>query len=105
LILLMKYIFPLLLLGELIYGAQKSSRKVENITLFESFIAEYPIVSINFEISRIYGEIKSELVCKGINIPENDLWIAATTIGNDYRLVTYDRHFSGISQLRLFEQE
>jgi tRNA(fMet)-specific endonuclease VapC len=91
--------------GELIYGAQKSTRKVENIALFENFISEYPIVPITSEISRVYGKIKAELVRKGVNIPENDLWIAATAMSNDYRLVTYDQHFSGISRLKLFEQE
>jgi tRNA(fMet)-specific endonuclease VapC len=91
--------------GELIYGAHKSTRKVENLALFENLISEYPIVPITFEISRVYGKIKAELVSKGVNIPENDLWIAATAISNDYRLVTYDQHFSGISRLKLFEQE
>jgi tRNA(fMet)-specific endonuclease VapC len=91
--------------GELIYGAHKSTRKVENLALFENLISEYPIVPITFEISRVYGKIKAELVSKGVNIPENDLWIAATAISNDYHLVTYDQYFSGISRLKLFEQE
>jgi tRNA(fMet)-specific endonuclease VapC len=89
-------------LGELIYGAQKSSRKRENIELFENFLSEYSIIEINDEISRLYGEIKAELVSKGINIPENDLWIAATAIYKDFCLVTFDQHFSGISRLRLY---
>jgi tRNA(fMet)-specific endonuclease VapC len=87
--------------GELIYGAQKSTRKEENIKLFGNFISEYPIISINPDISRTYGKIKAELVSNGINIPENDLWIAATAVINDYRLITYDKHFSSISRLRL----
>lgn len=91
--------------GELVYGAQKSSRKSENMTLFESFLSEYPIVEINNKISRIYGEIKAELVSKGINIPENDLWIAAIAICNEYSLVTFDQHFENISKLRLVGRE
>jgi tRNA(fMet)-specific endonuclease VapC len=87
--------------GELIYGAWKSSRKNENIMLFESFLSEYPLIAVSDDISRIYGEIKAELVFKGINIPENDLWIAATAIFNNYSLVTFDQHFRSISKLRL----
>jgi predicted nucleic acid-binding protein len=90
--------------GELIYGAYKSSRKRENISLFESFLSEYPLIAVNDEISRIYGEIKAELVVKGINIPENDLWIAATAIFNNFSLVTFDQHFNNISKLRLLER-
>ena len=94
-----KVCFSVITVGELMYGAQKSSRKDENIALFESFISEYPIVNIDENISRIYGEIKVELVGKGINIPENDLWIAATAICKDLRLVSFDQHFKNISQL------
>jgi tRNA(fMet)-specific endonuclease VapC len=90
--------------GELIYGAYKSSRKRENISLFESFLSEYPLIAVNDEISRIYGEIKAELVVKGINIPENDLWIAAIAIFNNFSLVTFDQHFNNISKLRLLER-
>lgn len=87
--------------GELFYGAYKSSRINENFKIFEDFLSEYPVLGIDEDISVIYGKIKAELVKKGINIPENDLWIAATAIRNDLNLFTFDEHFKHVSELGL----
>ncbi len=87
--------------GELFYGAQKSSRINENMLLFKNFLSEYSIVEINESVSETYGEIKANLVKRGINIPENDIWIAATAISYNLNLVTYDEHFKNINDLNI----
>lgn len=87
--------------GELYYGAQKSSRIEQNMNLFKEFISEFPIIDIDEDISYTYAIIKAGLVQKGINIPENDLWIAATALFNNYSLVTYDEHFKNIDGLQI----
>lgn len=87
--------------GELYYGAEKSSRKDENIALFSEFLSEYIVAEIDEKISKCYGEIKACLVKRGINIPENDVWIAATAVSNDYVLFTYDEHFKSIENIKL----
>lgn len=87
--------------GELFYGAQKSNRIEENMTLFKSFLSEYSIVEINERVSKIYGQIKAKLVKRGMIIPENDIWIAATAISYNLNLVTYDEHFKNISDLKV----
>lgn len=92
---------PVIAIGELMYGANKSSKKEYNIKLFSDFANEYPILHIDSTVAFIYGETKYELVKKGVNIPENDIWIAAIAISNGLELVTYDKHFSTISNMRL----
>lgn len=87
--------------GELFYGAQKSSRIDENTILFKSFLSEYSMVEINESVSEAYGQIKANLVKQGINIPENDIWIAATAISYNLDLVTYDEHFKNINNLKI----
>lgn len=87
--------------GELFYGAKKSSRINENMLLFKNFLAEYSIVEINENVSEVYGEIKANLVKRGVNIPENDIWIAATVISYNLNLVTYDEHFKNIEDLNI----
>jgi len=87
--------------GELFYGAQKSSRKSENMKLFKDFLSEYPVVDINEIVSESYGKLKSKLVKKGINIPENDIWIAATAISYKLKLITFDEHFKSMNDLDL----
>lgn len=87
--------------GELFYGAKKSSRIEENMALFKGFLTEYSIVGINEIESEVYGQIKANLVKRGINIPENDIWIAATAISYNLNLVTYDIHFKNIKDLKV----
>ncbi|NSW90958.1 MAG: PIN domain-containing protein [Firmicutes bacterium] len=41
------------------------------------------------------------MIRKGINIPENDLWIAATAIANNLKLATFDHHFTHIDGLEV----
>lgn len=87
--------------GELFYGAYKSTRVDENMKLFNSFLSEYPILDIDTEVSLVYGQIKSQLGKAGINIPDNDLWIASTAIKNNLILVSFDNHFKRIKGLKL----
>lgn len=87
--------------GELFYGAQKSSKINENMSLFKSFLSEYKMIEINENVSDVYGEIKAGLVKQGINIPENDIWIAATALCYNLTLVSYDEHFKHVKNLSL----
>lgn len=89
--------------GELYYGASKSARNQENKKLFEDFLSEYPIIEISEGIGCVYGEVKAGLVKIGVNIPENDLWIASTALEKNMTLVSFDRHFQNIKRLKLYE--
>ncbi len=90
--------------GELYYGAYKSSKVNDNIQLFNDFLSEYKILAIDKKISGFYGIIKEKLVNKGINIPENDIWIAATALSNKLPIVTYDEHFNKIDDLTVINR-
>ena len=92
---------PVTVAGELFYGAYKSSRTQENLSLFMDFLSNYPILPIDDKISMSYGEIKSQLVKKGFTIPENDIWIAATAMVHRLTLITFDSHFSNIDSLKI----
>ncbi len=91
--------FPVIVIGELMYGANKSSRRESNLKLFTDFVNEYQVLGINADVAEVYGRIKHELVKKGVNIPENDIWIAAIAINYDMRLITADGHFASIPDL------
>ena len=92
---------PVIVAGELFYGAQKSTRKQENTEIFSSFISQYEVIDVDMPISQVYGEIKAQLKKDGITIPENDIWIAAIAKANSYTLLTYDGHFSKIDDLQV----
>jgi len=85
--------------GELFYGAQKSSRANENMLLFSDFLSEYKIIKIDENVSDAYGKIKAELVRQGVNLPENDIWISATAVYYNFTLISYDKHFKYVNNL------
>jgi tRNA(fMet)-specific endonuclease VapC len=52
----------------------------------------------------VLGELKDSLRKAGTPIPINDVWIAAHSIEFGAIVVSYDRHFSKIPQIRLSSQ-
>ena len=92
---------PNIVIGELIYGAHKSSRSMQNLERIDDFIESNVILGTNTETARDYAEIKLDLQQKGRPIPENDIWIAAIAAQNELVLVSRDTHFAEIDELQL----
>lgn len=88
-------------LGELYYGALKSSRIYENLKRVNDFAIGCTILTCDSETAGEYGRIKLELTKKGKMIPENDIWIAAVTRQYDLTIVTKDEHFSTVENLKI----
>jgi len=92
-----------IVLGELYYGAQKSSRVETNIARVNMFAAANAILVCDTATAQHYGAIKNLLRAKGHPVPENDIWIAATAKQHQLMLVTRDGHFQAVEGL-LVEQ-
>ena len=88
-----------IVVGELQYGARKSSRTESNLALFANFLSNFAIIPVDENIAATYGEIKEQLRINGINLPENDVWIAATAKSRQCGLLTYDVHFKSVDGL------
>jgi tRNA(fMet)-specific endonuclease VapC len=86
-------------IGELYYGAEKSTRPEENVSRIDQFAAGTTVLGCDTETARHYGRIKNMLRAKGRPIPENDLWIAAVARQHGLTLVTRDKHFTEIEDL------
>ena len=63
--------------GELIWGAQMSSKPKENLQRLRAFGRLVPALDLPAEAAEHYGEIRALLQRKGAPIGPNDLWIAA----------------------------
>ncbi len=87
--------------GELYFGAYKSSRVKDNIRQWEIFILNNTILSCDRFTAKYYGKIKNDLKVKGKPIPENDIWIAAIAMQYNLTLVSRDKHFKEINGLSL----
>jgi tRNA(fMet)-specific endonuclease VapC len=92
---------PIIVLGELYYGARKSAWSAKNIARIDDFAARSGILLCDLTTAQQYGEIKNALRAKGRPIPENDLWIAALALQYGLTLATRDEHFNSIDGLAI----
>jgi len=93
---------PAIVKAELIYGAEKSLKRDENINKVESFLLPFEIIPFDNAASYYYGRIKIKLSQRGLSIGPNDLIIAATALSADAALVTNNTNeFSRVDGLRL----
>lgn len=92
---------PSTAVGELYYGARKSSKPDVNMARIDELVLTSVVLACDSETARRYGEIKNGLRIKGRPRPENDIWIAAIALQHDLTLVTRDRHFEQIDDLSM----
>jgi tRNA(fMet)-specific endonuclease VapC len=74
-------------LAELIFGAEKSQNKIQNLKVVEDFSEKITILPI-FDSIKVYGKEKARLKQKGTIISDLDLFIGATAIVNNMILLT-----------------
>jgi tRNA(fMet)-specific endonuclease VapC len=91
---------PSIALGELHYGARKSSRTEKNLEKLEALASEAVILPCDAETSYWYGIVKDGLRRVGQPIPENDIWIAAIALQYGLTLATRDNHFQIVENLK-----
>ena len=60
---------PAIVVGELFYGANKSKKIADNISIFSEFLSKYSILPVDNDTAIIYGKIKAQLVKSGFTIP------------------------------------
>ena len=92
--------------AELLYGARKSSRPLENLQLLERFF--FPFVCLPFDdrCAKHYGIIRSDLERKGTLIGPNDLMIASIAKADNLILITHNtREFSRVDGLQIEDWE
>lgn len=92
---------PFAVLGELYLGAYRSVNPQKHISQINSFLERCNVLIADDETANHYALIKSALLQKGRPIPENDIWIAATSKQYNLQLHTKDKHFIEIDNLHL----
>jgi tRNA(fMet)-specific endonuclease VapC len=96
-----RLLIPVIVIGELYYGALKSQFTRRNFEKVENFIKANTILGCDKETALFYGNIKKELQVTGKPIPENDIWIAAIAKQYNLILITRDTHFDHIKNLKI----
>ena len=92
--------------AELLYGARRSSRVTENLSLLQRFFAPFICIPFDDRCAEHYGLIRADLGRAGTPIGPNDLMISATARTYDLVLVTHNtREFSRVLGLQLEDWE
>jgi tRNA(fMet)-specific endonuclease VapC len=89
-------------LGEMVYGASKSARKVDLLTQLDHLRRFLQVAPLPEAAAEAYGAIRAELENRGRLIGNNDLWIAAHAIASSLTLVTNnEKEFARIDGLAI----
>lgn len=86
-------------IGELIYGAEKSARPRPNLERLRVLSEKCELMVQDEGTAHHYGRIKASLRRRGRPIPGNDVWIAASAVQHDLVLATRDAHFQYVEGL------
>jgi tRNA(fMet)-specific endonuclease VapC len=87
--------------GELAYGAMRSARPAQELLKVEQVLHHLAVVPVDAKSAFEYGVLKSQLAAQGQLLEDNDLFIAAVALSRGLILVTHDRGFGRVSNLRL----
>jgi tRNA(fMet)-specific endonuclease VapC len=96
-----KIILPTVVIGELLFGAENSSRSLKNLPRYLEFIEICETVSLGRETAAVYSRTRLLLKRKGRPIPMNDVWISAQCLEHRWLLITDDSDFGYVDGLML----
>lgn len=88
--------------GELLYGAEKSSRPLENRVRIKRLSQLLPVIDVDRFVMETFAQLKAMLESGGNRLDDFDLLIGATAIVRNYTVVTNNaKHFDRIPNLHV----
>ena len=87
--------------GELYYGAEKANWGRKKRQKLETQLRNFIVIPYDHEIAKCYGRIVVERQKKGRRSEIHDAWIAACAVRHSIPLITNDRHFENITELKI----
>ena len=95
-------VISIVTLGELTYGAERSSRRLDALQNIQEIIRIIQVANLPEGVAAEYGKIRAELEQRGQPIGNNDLWVAAHALAARLTLVTNnEREFRRVKGLSL----
>jgi tRNA(fMet)-specific endonuclease VapC len=91
---------PSIALGEFRYGILGSKFRGRYEGWLENSLRAFAVVSVDGSTAVHYAAIRFGLKSRGTPIPENDIWIAALALQYRLPVLSRDRHFSFIPEIR-----
>ncbi len=82
------------------YGVRQSRKRSQYKDWLASLIRRCLVLAVDVDTTDHYAEIRAHLRRAGTPIPVNDLWIAALARQHALPVLSRNRHFDNISDLR-----
>ena len=98
-------ILPVIVVGELLYGALNSTKIKNNEKFVHKFLEYSLVMQIDESVATRYARIRFDLKRQGNPIPENDIWIAAACLVLDVPILSQDDHFTHVPGLQVISWE
>lgn len=95
-------VVPIIVVGELRAGFAAGSKRQQNERLLQRFLdaPNVRMVTITDKTTRLFADIYLALRRAGTPIGTNDLWIAAISQENNAPLLTLDKDFAHVPNLK-----
>jgi tRNA(fMet)-specific endonuclease VapC len=88
--------------AELYFGAASSIAPESNAEVVGRFLATLPVLGLDDQAARRFGQTKARLRREGAAVPDADLLIAAVAVAQGAVLVTGNRrHYERIPEVRV----
>ncbi len=91
---------PVIVVGEYLYGLKRSREKTLREKWLDKLASLSEILDITMKTVSHYARVREELRSMGRPIPENDVWIAALSSEHVLPIVSKDKHFDLITDVR-----
>ena len=89
--------------GEIIEGLLDVTTPEHTRLAFSQMRSGIPALGLNMQTAEVFAAQRASLRARGQLIPDHDLWIAATALHYDLKLLSRDRHFERIPNLRIYQ--
>ena len=93
-------LLPSIVLGEYRYGISGSKFHGRYRDWLQDSLRAFAVVSVDGSTAVHYAMIRVGLRSRGTPIPENDIWIAALSLQYRQPVLSRDRHFSLVPEIR-----
>lgn len=91
---------PVIVLGEFRFGIAQSRHEKSYQKWLGGLVATIRVLDITEETTNYYSTLRLELRRTGTPLPANDVWIAALCRQHDLPILSRDKHFDCVKQLR-----
>jgi predicted nucleic acid-binding protein len=91
---------PVIVLGEFRYGISQSRHRSAYEQWLLSQLGHFEVLPVTDDTAKAYAAVRVTLRQNGTPIPANDAWIAALAVQHRLTVLSRDRHFDAVAQIR-----